>query len=156
MHTLDEVNSHVEQDTQPLCGLEQAPQSLCSFILPLKTESSDSGFQFLLPTLPCGWIQIPLLIQLTLPSSVQFSHSVVSNSLQLCGLQRARPPRPSPTPRAYSNSRPLSQWCHPTISSSVILFSSLLQSFLASGNDAFKGSWGGKPSIPSATGSRWQ
>ena len=39
MHTLDEVNSHVEQDTQPLCGLERAPQSLCSFILPLKTEN---------------------------------------------------------------------------------------------------------------------
>ena len=139
MHTLDEVNSHVEQDSQPLCGLEQAPQSLCSLILPLKTESSDSGFYFLLPTLPCGWIQIPFLIQLTLPPSVQFSHSVMSNSLQLCGLQHARPPCPSPTPRAYSNSCPSSWWFHPAISSSVVPFSSLLQSFPASGNDAFKG-----------------
>jgi len=52
-------------------------------------------------------------------SSVQFSHSVISNSLWPHGLQHARPPCPSPTPRAYSNSCPLSQWCHPTILSSV-------------------------------------
>ena len=50
--------------------------------------------------------------------SVQFSHSVVSDSLWSHGLQHARPPWPSPTPRVYSNSRPLSQWCHLTISSS--------------------------------------
>ena len=49
-------------------------------------------------------------------SSVQFSHSVVSDSLRPHGLQHARPPRPSPPPRAYSNSCPSSQWCHPTIS----------------------------------------
>ena len=55
--------------------------------------------------------------------SVQFSRSVVSNSLQPHGLQEARLPTPSPTPRACSNSCPLSQWCHPTISSSVIPFS---------------------------------
>ena len=66
--------------------------------------------------------------------SVQFSHSVVSNSLKLHGLQDARPPCPSPTPRVYSNSCPLSQWCHPTTSSSVIPFSSCLQSFPASGS----------------------
>ena len=60
---------------------------------------------------------------------VQFSHSVVSDSLQLHGLQHARLPCPSPTPGAYSNSRPLNWWCHPTISSSVVLFSSCLQSF---------------------------
>ena len=65
-------------------------------------------------------------------ASVQFSHSVMSNSLQPHGLQHARPPCPSPTPRVYSNSCPLSQWCHPTISSSVIPFSSHVQSFLAS------------------------
>jgi len=63
---------------------------------------------------------------------VQFSHSVVSNSLRPHGLQHARPPCPSPTPGVYSNSCPLSQWCHPTISSSVIPFSSCLQSFPAS------------------------
>ena len=65
--------------------------------------------------------------------SVQFSHSVVSNSLQPHGLQHARPPCPSPTPRVYSDSCPLSCWCHPTISSSVVPFSSRLQSFPASG-----------------------
>ena len=67
-------------------------------------------------------------------SSVQFSCSVVSDSLQPHGLQHTRPPCPSPTPRAYSNSCPLSQWCHPTISSSVIPFSSHPQSFPASGS----------------------
>ena len=61
-----------------------------------------------------------------------FSHSDVSNSLQPHGLQHARLPCPSPTPRACSNSCPSSQWCHPTISSSVIPFSSCLQSFPAS------------------------
>ena len=62
-------------------------------------------------------------------SSVQFSHSVMSNSLQPHALQHSRPPCPSPTPRAYSNSCPLSRWCHPTASPSVIPFSSCLQSF---------------------------
>ena len=66
--------------------------------------------------------------------SVQFSLSVVSDSLWPHGLQHARPPCPSPTPGAYSNSCPLSQWCHPTISSSVIPFSSCPQSFPASGS----------------------
>ena len=66
-------------------------------------------------------------------NSVKFSHSVLSNSLKTHGLQHARPPCPSPTPRLYSNSYPLSRWCHPTISSSVVLFSSRLQSFPASG-----------------------
>ena len=67
-------------------------------------------------------------------TSVQFSCSVVSDSLWTHGLQHARPPCPSPTPRVYSNSCPLSQWCHTTISSSVIPFSSSLQSFPASGS----------------------
>ena len=63
----------------------------------------------------------------------KFSHSVMSHSLQPRGLQHTRPPCPSPMPRVYSNSCPLSWWCHPTISSSVIPFSSFLQSFPASG-----------------------
>ena len=67
-------------------------------------------------------------------SLVQFSRSVVSDSLWLHGLQHARLPCPSPTPGVYSNSRPLSRWCHPTISSSVIPFSSHLQSFPESGS----------------------
>ena len=60
--------------------------------------------------------------------SVQFSGSVVSNSLPPHGLQPARPPCRSPTPGVYSNSCPSSQWCHPTISSSVVPFSSHFQS----------------------------
>ena len=64
--------------------------------------------------------------------SVQFSHSVVSNSLWPHGLQHARLPCPSPTPGACSNSCPLNRWCHPTISSSVNPFSSHLQSCPAS------------------------
>ena len=67
-------------------------------------------------------------------NSVQLSHSVMSDSLQPHGLQHVRLPCPSPTPRAYSDSCPSSQWCHPTISSSVIPFSSCLQSFPASGS----------------------
>ena len=67
-------------------------------------------------------------------SSVHFSHSVVSDSLQPHELQHAKPPYPSPTPRVHSNSCPLSWWCHPTISSSIVPFSSLLQSFPASGS----------------------
>ena len=66
-------------------------------------------------------------------SSVQFSYSVMSDSLWPHGLQHARLPYPSPTLRAYSNSCPLSQWCHPNISSSVLPISSCLESFLASG-----------------------
>ena len=63
----------------------------------------------------------------------QFSHSVMSDSLQPHGLQHARPPCPSPTPGVYSDSCPLSQWCHPTVSCSVVPFS-CLQSFPGSGS----------------------
>ena len=67
-------------------------------------------------------------------SSVQFSHSVVSDSLRPHGLQHSRLPCPSPAPRVCSNSCPLSWWYHPAVLSSVILFSSCLQSFPASGS----------------------
>ena len=67
--------------------------------------------------------------------SVQFSSvTQSSDSLRPHGSQHARPPCPSPTPRVYPNSCPLSRWCHPTISSSVIPFSSCPQSFPASGS----------------------
>ena len=71
-----------------------------------------------------------------IPSSnqYQFSHSVVSDSLQPRGLQHTRPPCRPPTPGACSNSCPSSRWCHSTISSSVISISSCLQSFPASGS----------------------
>ena len=71
--------------------------------------------------------------------TVQFSRSVMSNSLWPHGLQHAGLPYPSSTPGVYSNSCPLSRWCHPTISSSVILFSSHLQSLPAWGS--FPMSW---------------
>ena len=67
-------------------------------------------------------------------SSVQFRHSVMSNSLRPHEIQHTRPPCPSPTPRVHPNPCPSSQWCHPTISSSVISFSSYLQSFPVSGS----------------------
>ena len=67
-------------------------------------------------------------------SSLQVSRSVMSDSLRPHGLQHARLPWPSPTPGVYSNSYPSSLWCHPTISSFVIPFSSCLQSFPASGS----------------------
>ena len=72
-------------------------------------------------------------IHFSIVNSVQFSRTVMSDSLRPHGLQHARLPCPSPSPGACSNSSLLSQWCHPTISSSVVPFSSCLQSFPASG-----------------------
>ena len=66
--------------------------------------------------------------------SVQFSCSVVSDSLRPHELQHARPPCPSPTPGVHPNPCPLSEWCHPTILSSVVPFSSCPQSFPVSGS----------------------
>ena len=87
--------------------------------------------------------------------SVQFSRSVVSDSLQPCESQHARPPCPSPTPGVYPNSCPSSQWCHPAISSSVAPFSSCPQSLPASGsfpmNQLF--TWGGQSTGVSASAS---
>ena len=74
-----------------------------------------------------------LMLMLLEQKDLQFSHSVVSDSLWPHGLQHERLPYPSPTPRACSNSCPLNWWCHPTISSSVVPFSSWLQPFSASG-----------------------
>ena len=91
----------------------------------------------------------------TLFSSVQFSCSVVSDSLWPHELQHARPPCPSPTPRLDSDSRPSSQWWHPAISSSVIPFSSCPQSLTAS--ESFPTSqlfaWGGQSTEVSASAS---
>ena len=74
------------------------------------------------------------ILSLIIICSVQFSRSVMSNSLQPPERQRARPPCPSPSPGVYTKSCPLSRRCHPTISSSVVPFSSCLQSFPASGS----------------------
>ena len=87
--------------------------------------------------------------------SVQFSHSVVSDSLWPHESKHARPPCPSPTPGVHSDSRPSSQWCHPAISSSVVPFSSCPQSLLASEsfpmNQLF--TWGGQSTGVSASAS---
>ena len=79
-------------------------------------------------------------------SSVQFSRSVVSDCLWPHESHHARPPCPSPTPGVYSNSCPLSRWCHPAISSSVIPFSSCPQSLTASGSFPMSQlfAWGGQ------------
>ena len=102
------------------------------------SQPMTDGWQLIISILPQLGIQPEVYSSLSFQmsqqfSSVQFSHSVVPNSLWPCGLQHIRPPCPSPTPGACSNSYPSSQWCHPTISSSVILFSFCPQSFLASG-----------------------
>ena len=86
---------------------------------------------------------------------LQFSHSLMSNSLRPHELQHARPPCPSPTPGVHSDSRPLSRWCHPAISSSVVPFSSCPQSLPAS--ESFPMSqlfaWGGQSTGVSALAS---
>ena len=88
-------------------------------------------------------------------SSVQFSRSVVSDSLRLHESQHTRPPCPSPSPRVHSDSRPSSQWCHPVISSSVIPFSSCPQSLPASKSSPMSQlfAWGGQSTGVSALAS---
>ena len=88
-------------------------------------------------------------------SSVQFSHSVVSDSFWPHELQHARPPCPSPTPRVYSNSCLSSRWCHPAISSSAVPFSSCTQPLPASGSFPMSQlfAWGGQSTGVSASAS---
>ena len=75
-----------------------------------------------------------MTLEKSLKKELQFSRSVMSNSLRPQEPQHARLPCPSPTPGVHPNPCPLSRWCHPTISSSVVPFSSCPQSFLASGS----------------------
>ena len=91
----------------------------------------------------------------TMEYSVQFSRSVVFDNLRPHELQHARPPCPSQTPGAYSNSCPSSRWCHPAISSSVIRFSSCPQSLPASGSFPVSQlfTWGGQSIGVSASAS---
>ena len=98
------------------------------------------------------WSVITVLIFL---SSVQFSSSVVSNSLRPHESQHARPPCPSPTPGVYSNSCPSSRWYHPAISSSVVAFSSCSQFLPASGSFPVSQlfTWGGQSTGVSASAS---
>ena len=87
--------------------------------------------------------------------SVQFSHSVIPNSLRPLESQHARPPCPSPTPGVHSNSCPSGWWCHPAISSSVVPFSSCPQSLPATESFAMSQlfSWGGQSTGVSASAS---
>ena len=111
--------------------------------IPLKTQGPILLFTFftaskpllskLIWNLPTGQFCWVFSISSFHLPSVQFSCSVMSDSLRPYGLRHARPPCPSPTPGACSNSCPLSRWCDPTISSSVVPFSSCLQSFPGSG-----------------------
>ena len=113
------------------CTLETNTILLINYLLLLSCPvMSNSLWQHGLQNtrLPCSSLSLR-----TCSSSVQFSCSVGSDSLQPHGLQHTRLLCPSPTPRA-SNSCPSSQWCHPTISSSVVPFSFCLQSFPASGS----------------------
>ena len=121
-------------------------------VFPIKAKAAHFSFSFLffffwvnlLWSIYCSlnlifidnkiFIAINVTKILTFFSSVQFSRSVVSNSLRPHEPQHARPPCQPPTPRVHPNSCPLSQWCHPTISSSVVPFSSCRQSFPASGS----------------------
>ena len=106
-------------------------------ITPSWLSGSWSSFLYSSPVYSCHLFS-PLNVILQISNlahlDFQFSHSVMSDSLRPHESQHARPPCPSPTPRVYSNSCPSSQWRHPTISSSVVPFSSHLQSFLASGS----------------------
>ena len=114
------ITSQSFSESLPKAGAFMSVSQFILFSLHLggmwRTEEAES---WALPLLPVN--------------SVQFS-SVMCNSLQPHGLQHTRLPCPSPIPRACSNSCPSSRWCHPTISSSVIPFSSCLQSFPASGS----------------------
>ena len=125
------VSSHPHQFTSPLASV--------GFIFILKGFCEHLHSQFSsVQSLSCVWLfATPCTAagQASLGSD-QFSYSVVSNSNSLWphSVQYARPPCPSPSPGVYSNSCPSSQWCHPTISSSVVPFSSRLQSSPASGS----------------------
>ena len=102
-----------------ICGWGAKEQSTIDWICPHKIDVEASiANRMVCEYRACREVQ-----------SVQFKGSVLSDSLQPHGLQHARLPCPSPTPRACSNSNPLSWWCHKTISSSVMPFSSCLQSF---------------------------
>ena len=123
-------NTHGCFSNDPIRGKAFSPFFVCKVIaLHGATHCFLSG--------PLAWSQAcinNLCISSEVSFSVQFSHSVMSNSLRPHGLQHTRLPCPSPTPRPCPNSCPLSRWCHPTISFSVVPFSSCLQPFPASGS----------------------
>ena len=107
-------------------SLDRCPKIIMAVIVYLPVKLMKAFFSLWL------WAHI-LEVDRLISTSVQFSHSVASNSLRFHGLQHARLFCLSPTPRACSNSCPLSQWCHLTISSSIVPFSACPQSFPGSG-----------------------
>ena len=115
----------------------QSHPNLCD---PMDYSHSGSSVHGILQARILEWVAISLTRRSSWPrdgthiSSVQFSCSVVFHSLRPHEPQHTRPPCPSPTPRVHPNPCPLSWWCHPTISSSVVPFSSCPQSFPASGS----------------------
>ena len=127
------------------------PQQKC-FLKPVNihwVRNKQKNEGFVTGTISISKMKIQIKLEFTNPhyrgemyylsfsvSSAQFSCTMVSNSLQLYGLQRARPPCPSPTPKACSNSCPSSRWCHPTISPSVVPFSSCLPSIRVFSNES--------------------
>ena len=110
--------------------MAESEEDLKSLLMKMKEESEKAGLKH---NIQKTKIMTSGTIASWQISSIQFSLSVVSNSSQPQGLQHARLPCPSLTPRACPNSCPSSQWCHPTISSSIVPFSPCLQSFPASG-----------------------
>ena len=108
-----------------------SPEIRCD--ISYKTVGSSPNLSYMVSVVSFGLTSIKRRTQClgNIQSINQFNHLVMSNSLQLHGLQHAKLPWPSPTPEAYSNSCLSHQWCHPTMSSSVVPFSSCLQSFLA-------------------------
>ena len=142
--------SHSTRVSSQYCPIELS--AVMEKSLPVLSNMAATSHMWLLGTwnkasatevLNCSFNSI--YIKVATFGSVQFSRSVVSDSLQPHESQHARPPCPSPTPGVHSDSRPLSQWCHPDISSSVIPFSSCPQSLPAS--ESFQVSqlftWGG-------------
>ena len=109
----------------------------CGLPFPTSGDLSNPGIKptsLASPALPGRFFTSGQLRSLEMPNSIQFSHSVVSNSSWPHGPQHTRPPCPSPTPRVHPNPCPSSRWCNPTISYSLIPFSSCPQSFPASGS----------------------
>ena len=124
----------------PTQGLNSALLQFRQILYQLSHKGSPRILEWVAYPLPCGsflprnWTGFSLITDRYFINWAISSVSVVSTSLRQHGLQHARPPCPSPTPGVYSNSCPLSWWCHPTISSSVVPFYSHLQSFPASGS----------------------
>ena len=127
--------------------MAESGEELRSLLMKVEEESEKAGLKLN--------IQNTMIMPSSPISSVQFSCSVVSDSLRPHEQQHARPPCPSPTPGVYPNPCPSSRWCHPIISSSVFPFSSCPQSFPASGSFQMSQlfAWGGRSIGVSASAS---